>query len=68
MGTVFSFTVVPGGLPVTGVRDAVEPACAALHWADAVFSTWDRQSPVSRLRRGEATLSDMAPEMAEVLE
>ena len=68
MGTVFSFAVVPGGLPVTAVRDAVEPACAALHWADAVFRTWDRQSPVSRLRRGEATLGDMPAEVGEVLE
>lgn len=68
MGTVFSFSVVPGALPVTAVRDAVEPACAALHWADAVFSTWDRQSPVSRLRRGEASLGDLPPEVGEVLE
>ena len=68
MGTVFSFAVVPGPLPVIAVRDAVEPACAALHWADAVFSTWDRQSPVSRLRRGEATLGDMPAEVGEVLE
>ncbi len=68
MGTVFSFSVARGGLPLTAVRDAVEPACAALHWADAVFSTWDRQSPVSRLRRGEATLGGLPPEVGEVLE
>jgi thiamine biosynthesis lipoprotein len=68
MGTVFSFTVVPGAALATAVRDAVEPACAVLHWADAVFSTWDRQSPVSRLRRGEATLSAMPGEVAEVLD
>lgn len=67
MGTVFSFTVVPGTLPATAVRAALDSACATLHWTDTVFSTWDRQSPVSLLRRGEATLSEMPAEVAEVL-
>jgi thiamine biosynthesis lipoprotein len=68
MGTVFSFTVLPGSLPAAAVQDAVESACTALHWADAVFSTWDRQSPVSLLRRGEAPLSELPAEVTEVLD
>jgi thiamine biosynthesis lipoprotein len=67
MGTVVSFTVVPGDLPVAAAREAVGSACQVLHRDDAVFSTWDPQSPVSRLRRGEATLSMMPAEVAEVL-
>jgi thiamine biosynthesis lipoprotein len=39
-----------------------------LHRADAVFSTWKKDSPVSRLRRGEITLVDAPPEVALVLE
>ena len=54
MGTVVSFAVLPGPLTDTGVRSAIEAACALLHDADAVFSTWDPRSPLSRLRRAEA--------------
>ena len=68
MGTVFSLTLVPGGLPEPRVRSALGAACATLHHADAIFSTWDRQSPVSRLRRGEADLSQLPVEVAEVLQ
>jgi FAD:protein FMN transferase len=67
MGTVVSFTVVPGDLPEPAARAAVEAACRVLHRADAVFSTWNPASPVSRLRRGEVT-PDMVPaEVSEVL-
>ena len=67
MGTVCSFAAVPGGLPPDAVRAAIDAACRVLHRCDAVFSTWDPGSPVSRLRRGEATLGQMPPEFAEVL-
>jgi thiamine biosynthesis lipoprotein len=68
MGTVVSFAVVPGDLPAAQARAAVASACAGLHRVDAVFSTWEPGSPVSRLRRGEATLAAMPPEVAEVLD
>jgi FAD:protein FMN transferase len=68
MGTVFSFAVVTGGLPRAAVRAAVAGACAVLHDCDALFSTWDAASPVSRFRRGEVTLSQLPPEFGEVLE
>ncbi len=68
MGTVVSFTVVPGDLPVPAARAAIQAACRTLHRADEVFSTWNPASPVSRLRRGEATLGMMPADVAEVLD
>ena len=38
-----------------------------LHRADAVFSTWNPASPVSRLRRGEVKAGMMRAEVTEVL-
>ena len=67
MGTVFSFTAVHGDLPPDGVRAALAAACRTLHHCDALFSTWDPDSPVSRFRRGEAALGQMPPEFTEVL-
>jgi FAD:protein FMN transferase len=68
MGTVFSFAVVTGAVPQAAVRAAVAGACEVLHHCDALFSTWDAASPVSRFRRGEATLSQLPAEFHEVLE
>ena len=67
MGTVVSFTVVSGGLPAAAARAAVGAACHVLHQADAVFSTWNPASPVSRLRRGEVTLGMLPADVTEVL-
>jgi len=67
MGTVVSFTVVPGDLPGPAAQAAVEAACRVLHRADAVFSTWNPASPVSRLRRGEVAAGMMPAEVTEVL-
>ena len=58
MGTVVSFAVVPGARHGNATAGAIDAACAALHRADAIFSTWDPQSPVSRLREGTATLGE----------
>jgi FAD:protein FMN transferase len=68
MGTVFSFAVVTGTLAEAAVRAAITNACEILHHCDAVFSTWDATSPVSRFRRGEAPLSQMPPEFRQVIE
>src|ERR1700738_3750619 len=74
MGTVVSFAVVPDGRSAQAAADAaaaagaIDAACAALHRADATFSTWDPQSPVSRLRRGAAALRNLPAEVAEVLD
>ncbi len=67
MGTVCSFLVLPGTAGPEPARRAVEEACDVLHRADAVFSTWVRDSPLSRHRRGELPLEACPPEVAEVL-
>ncbi|MBX7550053.1 FAD:protein FMN transferase [Streptomyces sp. NPDC004232] len=66
MGTVFSIDV-RGGEP-DAVRAALAEAVAGLHRVDALFSTYREDSEVSRLARGELTVADCAPEMAEVLD
>ncbi|MBA8947297.1 thiamine biosynthesis lipoprotein [Streptomyces calvus] len=66
MGTVFSFDV-RGGEPAA-VRAALQAAVAELHRVDEVFSTYRDDSQVSRLARGELTLGECDPEVAEVLE
>lgn len=62
MGTAVSFDV-RGGTPAT-----VADACAILHRADALFSTWQPDSPMSRLRRGELSVGDAPGEIAQVLD
>ncbi|MFI8241916.1 FAD:protein FMN transferase [Streptomyces sp. NPDC085866] len=66
MGTVFSFDVRGG--ESGAVRRALDEAVAGLHRVDALFSTYREDSEVSRLARGELTVAQCAPEVAEVLE
>ncbi|WP_418082192.1 FAD:protein FMN transferase [Streptomyces qaidamensis] len=66
MGTVFSFDV-RGGEPAA-VRAALDEAVAGLHRVDEVFSTYREDSQISRLQRGELTVAQCDPEVAEVLE
>jgi FAD:protein FMN transferase len=52
------------------VRDRPDAAGRVLAWlrrVDATFSTFRRDSEVSRLRRGELALRDAAPQVREVL-
>jgi thiamine biosynthesis lipoprotein len=65
MGTVFSFDV-RGGEPAA-VRRALEETVAGLHRVDEVFSTYREDSQLSRLARGEVTVGECDPEVAEVL-
>jgi thiamine biosynthesis lipoprotein len=62
MGTVFSFD-----MPADAGAAALPGVLRWLHWADATFSPYRADSDVSRFGRGEATLSECAPELAEVL-
>ena len=48
--------------------DAWDAALAVLREADRVFSTYRADSAISRLGRGEITLADCPPVVAEVLE
>ncbi|MHC3471980.1 FAD:protein FMN transferase [Streptomyces sp. 7R007] len=66
MGTVFSIDV-RGGEPAA-VQAALTEVVAQLHHADRVFTTYRDDSQLSRLARGELTVGECGPEVAEVLE
>ncbi|MFD9328048.1 FAD:protein FMN transferase [Streptomyces sp. NPDC060065] len=66
MGTVFSFDV-RGGEPAA-VQAALEEAVAQLHRVNEVFSTYREDSQISRLARGQLTVAECDPEVAEVLD
>jgi thiamine biosynthesis lipoprotein len=69
MGTVVSFAVrAGGGLAARDLWLALAEARIVLHRADAVFSTWKGESPISRLRRGEIDLGEAPAVVADVLE
>lgn len=68
MGTVASFTVEAGSLSPGEVKATVATACAELHRLDTMFSTWQDESPMSRLRRGDLELAEAPPEISEVLD
>jgi FAD:protein FMN transferase len=57
-----------GGSPGGEISRQLAEAVAVLHRADATFSTWRPDSPVSRLRRGEITSAQAPAEVAEVLD
>ncbi|MFI9602361.1 FAD:protein FMN transferase [Streptomyces sp. NPDC052043] len=65
MGTVFSFDVRGGRSDA--VAAALGEAVAGLHRVDEVFSTYRHDSQLSRLARGELTVTECDPEVAEVL-
>lgn len=68
MGTTFSLRLEPGALAPAAAASAIAEACLLLHEADAVFSTWNAGSAISRLRRGELAVGDAPAEVAEVLD
>jgi thiamine biosynthesis lipoprotein len=71
MGTIVTIDVYAAGVTDAGLgvlHEQLARARAILHHADEIFSTWQPHSPVSRLRRGEISLSQAPPEVAEVLE
>ncbi len=68
MGTVVTIDLYSDpALSVADLTPLVDRSCRLLHDADAVFSTWDDGSPMSRLRRHEITCAEAPPEVAEVL-
>jgi thiamine biosynthesis lipoprotein len=64
MGTVVSFDVPAWAADGGG---ALGSAIRWLHWVDETFSTYLPASDVSRLGRGEISLQDCDPAVAEVL-
>ena len=71
MGTVVTIDIFvhPGATSaqLADVRRILARAQATLHRADEVFSTWQPDSPVSRLRRGEITAAEAPEEVADVM-
>jgi len=65
MGMPIGIDVANG--PDVDVDVDVEPAFAWLRQVDATFSTYRADSDISRLGRGELTLSECRPEVDEVL-
>ena len=73
MGTIVIIDVYAAadggaGRPAGDLGRQLAEAVAVLHRADATFSTWRPDSPVSRLRRGEITSAQAPAEVAELLE
>ena len=57
-----------GAVDVRAVDSAVEAVWDSLRWADRVFSTYRPDSDVSRIRRGELSVRDADPAVAQVLD
>jgi thiamine biosynthesis lipoprotein len=69
MGTVVTIDLYCDAAVARGeLYVRVARARSVLQRADAVFSTWKEHSPMSRLRRGEITLSEAPAEVGQVLE
>lgn len=54
--------------PSSTVGAALERACAELHGADGLFSTWKPESPMSMLRRGLLSPDEVPDEIGQVLD
>lgn len=68
MGTVASIHVAAGDISEPQARAAIDEACAVMHRHDALFSTWDPESPMSMLRRGATPMEEAPEEISAVLE
>ena len=68
MGTVVSLVVFPGRRPICDPGEAINSACARLHEIDRIFSTWNPESPMSRLRTGSCSLDEVPAEIPQVLD
>jgi FAD:protein FMN transferase len=75
-GSVAAGSVAADGVAADGdagrigqeISGQLAEAVAILHRADETFSTWQPDSPVSRLRRGEITSAQAPAEVAEILD
>ncbi|MER7872498.1 FAD:protein FMN transferase [Streptomyces solisilvae] len=68
MGTVFSFDIREvAAADRPRVQAALDGAVVGLHRVDELFSTYRRDSQISRLGRGELTLAQCDPEVRDVL-
>lgn len=68
MGTVITIDAYgQEGISQRQFAPHLREALATLHREDKLFSTWDLQSPMSQLRRGEISLGEAPAIVAEVL-
>ncbi len=67
MGTFFAFAGRTN-LPTEQLDAAIAAACAELHWADRMFSTYKPESPIARLARGETSVAAEDPVIDDVWE
>ena len=65
MGTVFRFAG-RSDLNQTELVAKLAEACEVLHQADRIFSLYKPESPLSRLARGEAKVSDLEPVVSTI--
>ncbi|MEI2765742.1 MAG: FAD:protein FMN transferase [Dermatophilaceae bacterium] len=68
MGMPVSIHVRGADVADPEVERAVASAFAELHRMDELFSTWQPDSPVSRLRRGELTVAECDPLVAQAVD
>lgn len=70
MGTVFSFAIADAGQGTrrATIDEGLHAAIARLHRIDEIFSTYRDESDISRLARGQTTIEDCDPDVAQVLE
>lgn len=66
MGMPISIHLRGGGVESESVARAVEAAFADLAWVEEVFSPFRSNSQLSRLRRGELSLTECVPELEQV--
>jgi thiamine biosynthesis lipoprotein len=57
----------PGAADPGALSAPIAAACAELHQADEMFSTWRADSPMSRVRQGALSVRDAPAVVAEVL-
>ncbi len=67
MGTTVTLDVRDPEVSPQRLESALATAVAVLHEADRVFSTYDPDSSISRLRRGTAALAECPADVAHVL-
>ena len=68
MGIPMSIHLRGTGVDSAEAADAVAAAFASLREMDRIFSTWRDDSDIMRLRRGELTIEQCHPLVAEALD
>ena len=65
MGTGFRFRGI-SHIDAASTNSAIEVACAILHEADAIFSLYKPESPLSQLAAGKTSVAKCPPEVGEI--